>query len=186
MRLQAASQTLVVTALVVFSAGPMFTLNWTHSLTVVLCPAAFTKVPVDGGRLACGLSDGRPRAHVPTLSVVLVSHDVVVLHRIQNLGPVKSRQIAEIGVLLDPNGSSGDVHQAMEADLSQLEHLEHHQGVVEEQVVASDHHEVGEQIAEALHAVNPEEQQVVCDHHQLGETEASEILGLCPEHEQDL
>lgn len=74
----------------------------------------------------------------------------------------------------------------MEADLSQLEHLEHHQSVVEEQVVASDDGQVGEELAEALHAVDSEEQQVVCDHHQFGETEASEVLGLGPEHEQDL
>lgn len=105
---------------------------------MALSPAAFTEVSVDGGGLAGGLSDGHPRTHVSTLSVVLVRHDVVVLHRVKDLGPVQSGEIAEIWVLLNSHGSSGDVHQAVEADLSQLEHLEHHQGVVEEQVVASD------------------------------------------------
>ncbi len=141
---------------------------------------------VNGGCLAGGLSDGCPWAHISTLSVILVSHDVVVLHWVQDFGPVQSGEITEIWVLLDPHGSSGDVHQAMEADLSQLEHLEHHESVVEEQVVTSDHCQVGEEVAEALQAVNSKEQQVVGDHYQFGETEASEIFGLGPEHEQDL
>lgn len=147
-----------------------------------LRPAALTEVSIDGCRLAGGLSDGHPRAHIPALSVILVGHDIVVLHWVQDLGPVQSGEIAEIWVLLDSHGSSGDVHQAMEADLSQLEHLEHHQGIVEEQVVASDDSQVGEEISEALQAVNPEEQQVVGDHCQLGETEASKILWLGPKH----
>lgn len=153
------------------------------SLTVVLGPAALAEVPVDGGGLAGGLSDGHPGAHVSALSAVLVSHDVVVLHGVEDLGPVQSGEIAEIRVLLNPHGPSGDVHQAVEADLSQMEHLEHHQGVVEEQFVASDDGEVGEEIAEGLHAGNSEEQQVVGDHREFGETEAPEILGLGAEHE---
>lgn len=153
------------------------------SLAVVLRPAAFTEVSVDGCRLTGGLPDGRPWAHVSAFSVVLVGHDVVVFHRVQDLGPVQGGEIAEIGVLLDPHGSSGDVHQALEADLSQLKHLKHHEGVVEEQVVASDDCQVGEEVAETLEAVNPEQQQVVCDHPQLGKTEAPEIFWLGPEHE---
>ena len=91
-----------------------------------LDPAALTGVSVDGGRLAGRLSDGCPWAHVSTLSVVLVRHDVVVLHWVEDFGPVQSWEIAEIWVLLNSHSSAGDVHQAMEADLSQLEHLEHH------------------------------------------------------------
>lgn len=152
-------------------------------LTVALCPAAFTEVSIDGCCLAGGLSDGRPWADIATFSVVFVGYYVVVLHRVQDLGPVQGREIAKIWVLLNPHSSSGDVHQAMEADLSQLEHLEHHQSVVEEQVTASDDCQVGEETAEALHAVNSEEQQVVSDHSQLGESDALEILWFGPEHE---
>ncbi len=43
----------------------------------------------------------------------------------------------------------------MEADLSQLEHLEHHESVVEEQVVTSDHSQVGEEVAEAGGLLSP-------------------------------
>lgn len=118
--LHAAAQALVMTALVILGTGSVFAMKGTHSLAVVLCPAAFTEVSVDGGRLAGGLSDSCPWTHVSTLSVVLVSHDVVVLDRVQDLGPVQSGEIAEIRVLLKSHSSSGDVHQAVEADLSQL------------------------------------------------------------------
>lgn len=153
---------------------------------MLLSPAALAEMAVDGGGLAGGLPHRRPWTHVPALPVVLVGHDVVVLHRVEDFRPVQSRQIAEVWVLLDPYGSPGDVHQAMEADLSQLEHLEYHQGVVEEEVAASDHGQVGEKVAEALQPINPKEQKVIGDHDQFREAEASEILRLGPEHEQDL
>lgn len=141
---------------------------------------------VDGGGLAGGLPHRRPRTHVPALPVVLVGHDVVVLHRVEDFRPVQGGEVAEVRVLLDPHRPSGDVHQAVEADLSQLQHLEDHQRVVEEEVAASDHRQVGEEVAQALQPVNPKEQQVIGDDHQSGEAEASEILRLGPEHEQDL
>lgn len=127
------------------------------SLAVVLSPAALAEVPVDGGGMASGLSNGGPWAHVPTLSVILVGHDVVVLYRVQYFGPVQSGQVAEVWVLLDPHSPSGDVHQAMEADLSQLKHFEDHQSVVEEQIVASDYSQVGEEVTEAVHAIHSEQ-----------------------------
>lgn len=111
---------------------------------------------VDGGGLASGLSNRGPWAHVSALSVVLISHDVVVFDRVQNFGPVQSGQVAEVWVLLNPHSPPGDVHQAVEADLSQLEHFEDHQSVVEEQIVASDHSQVGEEVSEALQAVHSE------------------------------
>lgn len=152
------------------------------SLAVFLRPTALTEVSIDGCRLAGGLSDGHPWAHVSALSVILIGHDIVVLHWVQDLGPVQSGEIAEIRVFLYSHSPSGDVHQAVEADLSQLEHLEHHQGIVEEQVVASDDSQIGEEISKALQTINPKEQQIVCDHCQLWETEASKILGLGPKH----
>lgn len=124
---------------------------------MVLSPAALTEMAIDGGGLASGLSNGGPWAHVPTLSVVLVGHDVVVLYRVQYFGPVQSGQVAEVRVLLDPHSPSGDVHQAMEADLSQLKHFEDHQSVVEEQIVASDHGQVREEVTETLQAIHSEQ-----------------------------
>lgn len=151
-----------------------------------LGPAALAEMAVDGGGLAGGLPHRRPWTHVPAFPVILVGHDVVVLHRVEDFRPVQSGEVAEVWVLLDPHGSSGDVHQAMEADLSQLEHLEYHQSVVEEEVAASDDSQVGEKLVEALQPINSKEQKVIGDHDQFREAEASEILRLGPEHEQDL
>lgn len=153
------------------------------SLTVFLSPAALAEVAVDGGGLAGGLSHRRPRTHISTLPVVFVGQYVVVLHRVEDFRPVQSGEVAEVWVLLNPYGPSGDVHQAMEADLSQLEHLKYHQSVVEEEVAASDHGEVREKVAEALQSINPKEQKVIGDHYQFREAEASEILWLGPKNE---
>lgn len=123
---------------------------------MVLSPAALAEMAVDGGGLASGLPNRDPGAHVSALSVVLICHDIVVFYRVQNFGPVQSGQVAEVRVLLDSHSPSGDVHQAVEADLSQLKHFKDDQSVVEEQIVASDHSQVGEEVAEALQTVHSE------------------------------
>jgi len=156
------------------------------SLAVVLGPAAAPEVPVDGVLGADGLALCRARAHVTALPLVLVVRDVVVLHRVQDLGPVQRGQVAEVGVFLDAHGAARDIGEAVQAHLLQLQHLEENQGVVEEQVVAADHRQVGEEVAEALQAVDAEEQQVVGHHTQAREADAAEVLGRGPEHQQDL
>lgn len=132
---------------------------------MVLVPAAFPEVAVDGGLDAGDLPGDGPWADISALPLVLVGHDVVVLHRVQDFGPVEAGQVAEVRVLFHAHCAAGDVHQAVQAHLLQLQHLEHHQGVVEEQVVAADDRQVGEEAAEALQAVHSEQQQVVGDHH---------------------
>lgn len=67
-----------------------------------------------------------------------------------------------------------------------MQHLVEDQRVVEEEAVAADHRQVGEQVAEGLQAVDPEEQHVLGHHSQLGVAEAPEVLRLGLEHEQDL
>ena len=151
---------------------------------MVLSPAALSKLSVDGGLRTGGLPIGRAWTHVPTLLAVLIGHDVVVLHRVQNLGPVQGREVAEVRVLLQPHGSSSDVHEAVEPQLLQVHHLKQNQGVVEEQVVASDHRQVGEQVAEGFQTVDPEQEEEVGDHGQLGVADSPKVLSL--EHEEDL
>lgn len=141
---------------------------------------------VDGVLWADGLTLGGAGTNISALSVVLIGHDVIILHRVQDLGPVQGGQVAEVWVLLNSHGTSGDVHEAVEAHLLQLEHLIKHKGVVEEEVVSADHREVGEQIAEGLQAVDPEQQHVVGHHLQLWVGEAVEVFRLCLKHEQNL
>lgn len=153
---------------------------------MILVPAAFSKIAVDGGLDTRDLSGDGSRTDVAALALVFVRHYVVVLYRVENFGPVEGGEVAEFGVLLHAHGSTRDVHQTREPHLLQLQHLEDHQGVVEEQVVATDDSEVGKQVPKTLQTIDAEQQQVVCDHHQLGEPQATEVLSSGLEHQQDL
>lgn len=141
---------------------------------------------VDGVLWADGLTLGRARTHISTLSLVLIGHDEVVLHRVQDLGPVQGGQVAQVRILLDPHGAPGDIHETVEAHLLQLQHLINYESVVEEEVVSTDHRQVGEEIAEGLEAVDPEQQHIVGHHSQLWVAETPEVLGLGLKHEQNL
>lgn len=141
---------------------------------------------VDGVLWADGLTLSRAGTHVPTLSVILIGHDEVVLHRVQDLGPVQGGQVAQVRILLDPHGAPGDIHEAVQAHLLQLQHLVNHKSVVEEEVVSADHRQVGEEIAEGLEAVDPEQQHIVSHNSQLRVAETSEVLSLGLKHEQNL
>ena len=81
-------------------------------LAMFLCPAALAEQAVDGGLKAGGLPLGRPWADVSALAVVLVRHDVVVLYRVQDLGPVQGGEVAKVRVLLHAHRAPGDVHEA--------------------------------------------------------------------------
>lgn len=155
-------------------------------LAVILGPASVTEVPIDGGLQAAALPLRCSRANIPTLLLILVCHNVVVLNVIQDLRPVQGGQVAEIWVLLDAHGPTRDVHEVGQAHVLQLEHLEEHQGIVEEQVVAADDGEVGEEVAQAFQAIDAEQQQVVCDDGEPWKLKTSEVLGLGLEHQQDL
>lgn len=129
---------------------------------------------------------GRAGTHVSTLPVILIGHNEVVLHSVQDLGPVQGGQVAKVRILLNSHGAAGDVHQTVKAQLLQLQHLIKHKSVVEEEVVAADHCQVGEEIAEGLEAVDPKQQHVVGHHSQLWVAEATEVLDLGLKHEQNL
>ncbi len=152
---------------------------------MVLIPASLAEIPVDGGLFAGCRPRDCTRANVSALPLVLVSHNVVVLHRVRDLGPVERGQIAEVGVLFNAYRSSRDVGQAVEADFLQLDHFEHDQGVVEEEVVSADDGEAWEEVTQTLQAVDAEEEQVIRDQDQLWEAQAPEVLQSGLEHEQD-
>lgn len=153
---------------------------------MVLRPAPSPEVSVDGVLRANGLTQGRARTHIATLSVILIGHDEVVFHRIQDLGPVQGGQVAQVWILFDPHGTPGYIHETVEAHLLQLQHLINHKTVVEEEVISTDHRQVGEELAQGLKAVDPEQQYVVCHDSQLRVAETTEVLGLGLKHEQNL
>lgn len=120
------------------------------SLAIILRPAAPPEVAVDGVLLAGGLTLGRAGAHVAALPLLLVGHDVVILHRVQDLRPVQRGQVAQVRVFLDPYCAPRDVHEAVEAHLLQVQHFIEDQRVVEEEAVAADHRQVREQVTQGV------------------------------------
>lgn len=109
-------------------------------------PAALDEDTVDDGGRAVAFPFHGSWTHISTLLlVILVGDDVVVLDGVQNPRPVDGGQVAQLVVLLDAHGAARDVHQVVEADLLQVNHLKDDQRVVKEQVGSSDHREVGEE-----------------------------------------
>ena len=112
---------------------------------MAVCPAPLHKLSVDDSGRAVGLALCSPWTNVPTLLIVIfVQHDVIILHGIQDARPVDGGQVAEFIVLLDADGTPGDVHQVVEAKLLQMNHLKDDQRIVKEEARASDDREVGE------------------------------------------
>lgn len=124
--------------------------------------------------------------HISTLSLILIGYDEVVLYRVKDLGPIQSSQVTQVRILLYPHSTPGDIHQTVEANLLQLQHLINHKSIVEEEVVATDHSQVGEKIAESLKAINPEQQHVVGHNAQLWVAKTCKVLSLGLKHEQNL
>jgi len=145
-------------------------------LTVIGIPAAVVVVVVEHGLLALGVVLHDTRADVAAFLGLLVSSNVIVELCIQDERPVDGVQVAEFGVLLDADGSAGDVPQVVQADVLQAGHLEDHQRIVVEEVPPTYDGEVWEERAQAVQAGHSEQQQVVGDHGQLGEAERAEDI----------
>lgn len=154
---------------------------------MTVCPATFHKLPIDDCGRAIGLALGGAWTDIPTfLIVIFVQQNVVVLHRIQDPGPVNGGQVAELIILLNADRAPGDVHEIVQPQLLQVDHLKDDQAIVEEEAGASDNCKVGEEVFQTLQAIDTEKKQVVCDHDEFGETEISEVFRPGFEHQEDL
>ena len=72
----------------------------------------------------------------------------LVMRVIDHMCPVHSLCKAQLGILLDAHGASSDEFEGVQSQLFQVEHLEYDQRVVLKQGLATDHRQVGEQVAE--------------------------------------
>lgn len=127
-------------------------------------------------------------ADVVALLCLLVPIDDVVKLGVHNKRPVHGVQVAELGVLLDPQRSSSDVSQVVQADVFQAGHLVDHQGVVVEEISPPYDAQVGEEHAETVQARDAKQQQVVGDDGQLWEGEGAkglllDVVGLVGDEE---
>lgn len=163
---------------------PGYLLKSLTFLAVVGGPAAVVVLIVNRCLLTQWLLFHCSWTQVPTLLWRFIPNDVVVGHGIQDERPVHRGEVTQVRVLLDADGPAGDVPQVVKPNLLQIGHFKDNQGIVVEEVPATNDGEVGEEIAEALQAGHAEEQQVVGDDGELWEAEVAVILGLGDE--QDL
>lgn len=96
------------------------------------------------------------QANVAAFLGLLVPSDVIVELRIHDGRPVYGVKVAELRVLLDPDGPACDVPQVVQPNVLQAGHLKDHQGVVVEEISTPDDGEVGKQRAQAVQAGHSE------------------------------
>lgn len=80
-------------------------------------PATVAEIVVKAGPEALTVAVYNARAHIATLFGLLVSSNEVIELRIHNERPVHRLDVAQLLVLLDPNGPSRDVPQVVQADV---------------------------------------------------------------------
>lgn len=119
-------------------------------------PAATVEVVIEVGLDATTAILHDAWTHVPTLLTLFIPRYEVIQLSIHDKRPVNRVQIAELRVLLDPDGSSSDVLEAVEADVLQRSHLKDHQGVIVKEISPSDHREVREQGGQGVQARDSE------------------------------
>ena len=143
-------------------------------LAVIGVPAAVVVVVVEHGLSALRVVLHDAWTNVTALFGLLVPSNVIVELGVHDEGPIYGVQVAELRVLLNADGTAGDVPQVVQADVLQAGHLKDHKGIVVEEVSSSYDSKVGKECAQTVQTRYPEQQQVVCDHGQLGETQGAE------------
>lgn len=119
----------------------------------------------------CGNNETRPsNTHIDDVKFLAVLGDVA---------PVDGVHVAEQRVALDVDGAPDDVRQRVEADLVQVLHLVNDERKVEEQGVAPDDGQVGEEARQTAQPLHPEQKQVAGDLAQLGEREVAQLFLAC-------
>lgn len=143
-------------------------------LAMIGVPAAVVVVVVEHGLSAQRIVLNDAWTNVTTFFGLLVSGDVIVELRVHDEGPVYGVQVAEFWILLNSDGTTGDVSQVIQANVLQTGHLKDHQSVVIKEVTSADDRKVGEERTQTVQARNPEQQQVISNHGQLGKAEGAE------------
>lgn len=125
-------------------------------LAVIGIPAAIVVVVVEHGLSALRVVLHDAWTNIAALLGLLVPGYVIVELGIHDKGPVDGVQVAELRVLLNPDGAPGDVSQVVQADVLQAGHLKDHESVVVEEVSSSYDSEVGKQRTQTVQAGHPE------------------------------
>lgn len=112
-------------------------------LAVVGVPAAVVVVVVEHGLSALGAALHDAWTNVATLLGLLVPSNVIVELGVHDDGPVYRVQVAQLGVLFDTDGATGDVSEAVQADVLQARHLKDDKSIVVEEVSSTYDGQIG-------------------------------------------
>lgn len=145
-------------------------------LALFWSPAAVVVVVIDWRPLTERVIPHDARADIVTLLCLLVSIQNIIYLGVHNQRPVHRVQVAELWVLFNPHGSTGDVPQVVQAYVLQAGHLIDHQGVVVEKILSTYDTQVGEENAKGVQARDAKQEQVVGDDGQLWEAEGAEDI----------
>lgn len=157
------------------------------SLAVAGGPAPEVSVPTEGGsRTGLASSAQHAGAHVSTLLAQLVPYNVIGPRCRLQQPPVNGGEVAKFLVLLHTNSPTQHGPKRRQPDVPEVGHLKDNECIAQEEPCASDHSKVGEEVSEALQAVDSEQQQVVGHLGKAREAEAPEILSSGGKHEKDL
>ena len=120
--------------------------------------------------------------------MVLVALEEVVVSALLHLdqGEVHGGEVAQVDVLLQPDPAPLQGRQARQPNLLHLKHLKDDQGIVVEEVVATDHGEVREQFPQGQEILDAEQEQIISDHTQLRKAQSCVVIGLCAVDEENL
>ena len=125
-------------------------------------------------------------AHVDTLVHVLVLHDeVVLIVDTGDLHPVDGVDVTQVRILLEPDSAAYDPCETMQTKLLKVGHLKDNQPVVVEELLAADHRQIGEDVAERAQAVHAVQEQELRDFAQVGEREVVIVGRLSVVNEED-
>lgn len=143
-------------------------------LAVIGVPATIVVVIVKYGLSALWVVFQDTRTNIAALFGLLVPSNVIVELCIHNDRPVDGIQVTELRVLLNPNGTTGDIPQVEQTNVLEASHLKNDQSIVVEEGTSTDDSQIGEKGAQTVQARHSEEQQVISDHSQLGEAKGAE------------
>lgn len=143
-------------------------------LAMIRVPAAVVVVVIEHGLSAQRIVLNDAWTNITALFGLLVPGDVIVELCVHDKGPIYGVQVAEFWILLNADGTTGDVPQVVKTNVLQTGHFKNYKSVVIKEVSSTDDRKVGKECTQTVQARNPEQQQVVSNHGQLGKAEGVE------------
>lgn len=129
-------------------------------LAVSRCPAARLLHTIDSSLHTGGVQE--PRTDISAFLYRFVANNVV-FPILRQQRPVNSGNVAELLITFNADIPSHYVGEANKPYFPQMWHFKNHQGVMEEEVSATNYGQIGKKFLETFQTVDTEEEKVLCD-----------------------